>query len=252
MRVVFAAVLVCLACIAEAQESDVLLQGLKSESDAYSLGAKVKFAYVIRNRTNDPLTYNFTSSKQWDMWIDRAGKEVFRFSRGRAYLTVLTSFTLEPNESKTFEIEWDQRDNEGRQVGPGVYEVYAQLTPAQNPPPSTRTKLRVGGAIAAIVSVTIGEAIKRYAEIGERRVRIRATYKGWQPDAAEPNVKDGPPVTRSDWAICDPSGCMYVFGKIDLSPTEDVGQKVTVVGRLQKTSKGQVYLLLETAAVEKS
>jgi hypothetical protein len=229
----------------------VLLQGVKPDKDRHALRDKVRLTYTVRNSGTCQITYTFSSSKLFDLWIKRGDTEVYRFSRGRSYLTVITTLKLQPNESKSFEATWDQKDSSGQQVGPGAYDVYAQLTPTGDRPLPVKTRLHVGDVAAAVAPATIGEAIANADILLNRVVEISATYRGWQPNAADPNVKNGPPVTRSDWAICDTTGCMYVNGKIELHPERDVGTKVVVTGKLKKTPKGQVYLLLQRAKIVK-
>jgi len=229
-----------------------LVQGVKPGKARYPLGACVQFTYAIRNAGSQPITYNFTSSKLFDLWVQWGEVEVYRYSRGKAYATVMTSLTLQPGESRSFEVTWDQCGPDCKQVGPGAYNVYAQLASTGERPPAAKGKVCIGDAEAAIIAVSVAEAVANFDKLQKRTVQIAATYRGWQPNADDPNVKNGPPVTRSDWAICDRSGCMYVTGRIDLSPTRDIGRKITVTGKLRKTAKGQVYLFLENAKIEKS
>jgi len=237
---------------AQSATSNTLLQGVKSEQGNYPLGECIKLIYVLQNRTGQPLIYNFSSSKQYDIWVKIGDKEVYRFSKGKMYAMAFTSLVINSNNTKTFEAVWNQKDNDGHEVGPGVYDIYAQLTPAKNPPPLTKGKVRIGVVKIAVVPITIGESIRRISELLGKRVQIQATYRGWQPNANDPNVKDGPPVTRSDWAVCDSSGCMYVTGKIDLDPVKGIGTSVNLIGKLQKTKTGQVYMVLENAVIQKS
>ncbi len=123
------------------------------------------------------------------------------------------------------------------------------MTPSGKRPSYTKGKVVIGGKAAALAPVTIKQAISLASQAPNSRVMICATYKGWSPNPNDPNTKAGPPVTRSDWAICDGTGCMYVVGAIDLSPSKDIGAQVSVIGRLKKTDKGQVYLVLESATV---
>lgn len=234
------------ACGASAE----LVQGVKCEKPRYGLGEKVVITYSIRNNSSERLVYNFPTTKQFDVWVTRGdSEELFRLSRNRLYAQVLTSLCLAPGETKTFRAEWDQKDAKGNQVGPGTYTVHAQLTPSKDRPAPTKCRVVIGGRTAALAPVTIRQAIALASEIPDSRVSIDATYKGWSPNPNDPNTKDGPPVTRSDWAICDATGCMYVVGAISLSPSKDVGAQVSVVGKLKKTEKGQVYLILESATV---
>ena len=212
------------------------------------MGAPVEFTYILRNKSDKALTYNFSSSKHFDLWIRLGDKEIFNLSKGMRYAMMMTKFTLKPGETKRFSAHWNQVDNDGKQVGPGSYDVEAQLTPSGQKPPSVEAKIQIGERGADTVAITIAEAIARQAELADKQVRISGTYRGFRPNPNDRNVKHGPPVTRSDWAISDSTGCMYVTGPSSMDPDKDVGRKVTVVGKLKKTAKGQVYLVLENAA----
>lgn len=237
--------------IAQNSTSPDLLQGVKAEQDRYSLGECIKCIYVLQNRSDQTLTYQFPNSKQYDIWIKIGDKEVYRHSSGRVYATAFSSIVLKPCETKTFEIVWNQLNKNGKNVGPGVYDIYAQLATSKNQLPATVGKVKIGVGKIALVPVTISEAIKRIGELLGKRVQIQATYQGWQPNADDPNIKDGPPITRSDWAICDGGSCMYVNGKIDLDPVKGVGTKINVIGKLQQMKNGQVYLVLENVVIQK-
>jgi hypothetical protein len=237
-------------CFAQQTKCGNLIQGVKADKPAYSLGEKIAFQFALRNDSNQAITYKFSSSKQFDLWVTRGGEESYRLSRNRMYAQVITYVALKPGETKTYCAQWDQKDIKGKQVGPGAYTIYAQLTPTGNKPP-TSTRVQVGARGATLIPITVKEAISNFTALAGKRVLISATYRGWSPDPNDPNTKDGPPVTRSDWAIRDVTGCMYVVGMVKLDPTKDKGAGITVVGKLEKTEKGQVYMILESATVEK-
>lgn len=245
------AILAVLCVSAAAQDDSALMQGVKGDKSSYELEESVTITYGILNRGNTPLVYTFSTSKQYDAWVMRGSTEIWRLSKGKYYAQIITNLTLQPGQSRNFEVKWDQRDNSGKQVGPGTYALYAQLTPTKNQPSATTNKIKVGLSSAALVPVTIRECIARASELLNRRVTITGIYRGYQPDSNDPNCKDGPPVTKSDWAISDNTGCMYVTGSVDLNPQKDVGTKISVIGKVQKTSKGQVYLILESATIQK-
>ena len=248
----WAFVVLAMALVAGGAGADNLMQGVKCEKPGYGLGEKIVCQYSVRNEGSLPVVYSFPSAKQFDLWVTRGDDvELFRLSKNKVYAQVLTRFALAPGETKTFCAEWNQKDIKGKQVGPGTYKVYARLTPSKNRPPSTTCRVVVGGKGAALAPVTIRQAISLAGQVPNSRVSISATYRGWSPEPNDPNTKDGPPVTRSDWAIRDDTGCMYVVGTADLDRTKDMGAKVTVVGRLKKSAKGQVYLVLESATVRK-
>ena len=234
-----------------AQAADDLLQGVEAAGDTHKLGEVVELTFAVKNRGSKPRTFHFRSSKLFDIRITRAGKEVFRLSRGKAYAAVISNLTIDPGQTRSFTARWDQKDFDGNQVGPGAYKVHAQLTAAVDAPPATTMYLVLGRNNFALVPVTIKEAVSRSKELTGKKVLIKGTYLGWKPDRKDPNCKPGPPVTRNDWAVSDKTGCIYVTGPAKLDPANDVGARVTVVGRLQKTPKGQFYIKLDRVTVHK-
>lgn len=257
MRLVFIVFIIAVvtagACFAQLDATCGLGQGVKAEKPAYDLGETIKFKYAIRNDSSTTIVLNFPSAKQFDIWVTQGDGELFRASKGKVYAQTLTSLALKPGETKTFTAQWNQQDmNTGKQVGPGIYRIYAQLaTSGKTPAPITTGKVQIGLASAALVPITIKEAITNATQLLGRRVMIIATYRGMAPDSNNTNTSPGPPVTRSDWAICDSTGCMYVTGAVTLDPSKDSGTRITVVGRIARTEQGQVYLIVLSATTSK-
>ncbi len=245
-------VLLAIALVGKSAIADNLIQGVKTEKPAYILGEKIVCQFSIHNSGSQIITYEFPSARQFDLWVTRGDEiDIFRLSKDKAYSPTATAITLCADETKTFCAEWNQKDLKGNPVGPGTYIICAQLTPSKTAPPSTSCKVVLGGKGAALAPISIKQAISLADSAPKSRISITATYRGWSAIPNDPNTKDGPPVTRSDWAICDDTGCMYVVGAVDLDPSKDIGTKVTVVGKLKKNAKGQVYIVLENAVVHK-
>ena len=85
-------------------------------------------------------------------------------------------------------------------------------------------------------TVKISEIKNHINEYKGKLVKISGIYLGWRGNGT-------PPVTRSDWAIKDESGQIYVTGKFpNLDPYRDVGKNITVVGYVELTKDGRVYI----------
>jgi hypothetical protein len=221
-----------------------LLHGVITDKERYAQGAPVKITYAIRNQGAAPLTYNFSSGKLFDVWVRRGDAELWRYSKGQVYTQAVTSITLQPNETRRFEVIWNQVGDDGKAIGPGTYEVNAQLTPSSGAPPPVTCSIQIGSVSPAAVPLpSIREGIRNSTAFQGKTVYFTATYRGWRPDPGDPNTRPGPPITRSDWAVCDSTGCMYVTGGGSLDPDRDFGSQVKVTGKFQKTPNGQVYLL---------
>lgn len=69
-----------------------------------------------------------------------------------------------------------------------------------------------------------------------KEVIITGIYLGWHGN-------ESPPVTRSDWAIQDETGQIYVTGKSpNLDPIKNVGTNIMVVGYVEVTADGRPYV----------
>ncbi|MFQ3550067.1 MAG: BsuPI-related putative proteinase inhibitor [Armatimonadota bacterium] len=224
-----------------------ILQEILLEKESFEIQKEIQAEYAIKNISNKPITYTFNSSKQFDAWVMKVDKEIYRYSDNKAFLTVITNLTLQPNEIKKFKFSWDQKDKAGKDVGPGSYTIYAQLTPSEKKlqPEPTKKNITIGLGTSDASKISIREAIEQFSTYEKKKVIIEAKYTGWRPDKDDPNISDGPPETRSDWTIADDTGAMYVTGNNILDPTEDKGKKISVLGILKKTDKGKVYIKAE-------
>jgi len=79
-----------------------------------------------------------------------------------------------------------------------------------------------------------------------RWVLIEGEYEGWDKNR---RLKEGPPVTRSDWVLYDGTGAMYVTTahacscvRESIPQLERVGQKVKLCAMVAKNDRGQLYL----------
>ncbi|MFZ2631310.1 MAG: hypothetical protein WA081_16550 [Desulfosalsimonadaceae bacterium] len=69
-------------------------------------------------------------------------------------------------------------------------------------------------------------------------VTVTGVFNGWRGPCP-----GGPPVSRSDWMIADPSGCLYVHGPVPpgLDAAKPAGEKISVTG-VVRLKKGRPYL----------
>jgi len=232
------------------QARQPVIAGIKTDKQRYGLAEPVKIAFAIENRSDRPVTYNFASGKQFDIWVVQNEKEVWRWSLGRAFTQALTSITLAPGERRTFDVEWNQKDTKGEQVPPGVYQIWGQLTAVSDSPAPVSTRITLGGG-PVVITTTVSGVVSRLNALIGKQVSIDATYRGFRADPESPACKPGPPVTRSDWAIQDKTGCIFVTGQTTLDPVNDIGKPVRVLGVVRKTDKGQPYLELRSVTILK-
>jgi hypothetical protein len=88
---------------------------------------KVTFELVLRNGGSTPKTLEFPSTQLYEIQVkDRSGKELYRYSSGKAFAQTLQKLTLAPGEAISWVETWDYQGEAGRIPG-GEYKVLAEL-----------------------------------------------------------------------------------------------------------------------------
>jgi len=105
------------------QAAPVDVHGLKLQArltrSSYSIGEDLILGLSLQNTQTTPITMVFPSSQRFDFSVlNREGKELYRWSRDKAFLTVISEVTLSPGESIDEELSWKIQD-----VPPGEYTV---------------------------------------------------------------------------------------------------------------------------------
>jgi hypothetical protein len=89
-----------------------------------TLGKPVRLVLELKNLTNEMLSFNFSSGKQYDFEVhDSNNQLVWNWSYGRSFIQSFTTITLSPKEQIKFTPIWDLKDNGGSQVPLGTYQV---------------------------------------------------------------------------------------------------------------------------------
>ena len=95
----------------------------------YAPGVPVRLTLTARNQGSAPLRLTFTSGQRFDATAqDASGRGVWSWSAGRSFIQALSELTLQPGQSESYEIVWEQKDNADRQVAAGKYTLRAWLT----------------------------------------------------------------------------------------------------------------------------
>lgn len=209
------------------------------------VGQPVVFILEARNVSGAPLDLRFSSGQQYDVLVYKEGewRERWRWSRDKMFTMAFTSIRLNFGEVKRFRVEWEQKDDDKRQVPPGRYRAEAILLLVN--PQGRREELKAS-ATFTIRAPRRGD-MPRLRDLIEwpdrwvgQRVLLMGRNEGWRPDSSCPNCAGGPPVTRSDWVLRDATGCIYVTGAY--APTHTRGKGVMVEGVVRRNSKRQVYI----------
>lgn len=99
------------------------------------LGESVTMTLKVRNNGIRPVTLTFTNPPEADFVVMTGdGAEIWRWSHGKAFimsgtntLVVPPPVVLPPGGGKEYEVEWDQKDNDGNPVPAGNYLVQGIL-----------------------------------------------------------------------------------------------------------------------------
>ncbi|MEY7847827.1 BsuPI-related putative proteinase inhibitor [Natrarchaeobius sp. A-rgal3] len=70
-------------------------------------GRTVAFAFTATNAGSDPLELQFADAAKAEFLVQDEGREVWRFTEGRAFAQMLGSERLAAGESTSYEGEWD-------------------------------------------------------------------------------------------------------------------------------------------------
>lgn len=88
---------------------------------------EASFEIVLRNDGDAPLAFTFPTSQSYEITVqDPGGREVYRYSAGKAFAQALRTVTILPGKSVTWQEKWDLR-HEGARVKEGEYQVSAVL-----------------------------------------------------------------------------------------------------------------------------
>ena len=87
----------------------------------------VTYRYTLVNQTEQPHTFEFTSSQRYDFsLVNEKGEQVFLFSSVSTYLQVMGEESVDQGDKLSYEFAIPSLDLE-----PGTYQVTAWLTPQQ-------------------------------------------------------------------------------------------------------------------------
>jgi hypothetical protein len=100
---------------------------LRVNRAVYACGEPIELTLAVTNAGPAPVVLVVPSSQLYDFAVLKNDVEVWRWSAGGMFLTVLTPLQIPPGQTREFTESWDQRDRDGRQVGSGDYLVIGIL-----------------------------------------------------------------------------------------------------------------------------
>lgn len=93
------------------------------------VGDSLSFALKLSNTSQSPQTIGFTSGQRFDISIlNEAGQTVWNWAANKRFSRSLSSQTLAPGASTSFQATWDGQALPDSKITPGKYSVRAVLT----------------------------------------------------------------------------------------------------------------------------
>ena len=90
----------------------------------HNQGEQVRFTIFVA--VSETMTFYYRTTQRYDIGVtDSEDREVWRWSKDKAFGEVLEQVSLEENEFLTFNESWDQLDNDGQPVPAANYTVTA-------------------------------------------------------------------------------------------------------------------------------
>jgi hypothetical protein len=94
---------------------------LTADKSSYSPGEPIELQLVVTNNTSQPAIFRNGNSQRFEFVARTGGKEVWHWSRSRAFAMMVSQWDIQPGKSITYEATWDQKNDSYRQVPAGEY-----------------------------------------------------------------------------------------------------------------------------------
>jgi hypothetical protein len=96
---------------------------------AFVFGEPIEFILSVHNKSNQTQKISLPSSEIFEFVVVQPNTSniLWRWSKGKAFLTVITDVEFQPDETRTWSIIWQQVDDAGMQVPVGNYEVKGMM-----------------------------------------------------------------------------------------------------------------------------
>ena len=148
----------------------------------YLPGQPVQLTVTLANPTAQEATVELATSQVYDVLIFRGQQVIWRWSEGKAFLQVISRVTLRPGEARPYDVVWDQRDDQGRQVPAGDYTAQARIR-TREPLLTNQIPFRIGTPAGRPAEpVIVARPIERSgASFGEVVVNGRVVLRVREP-----------------------------------------------------------------------
>lgn len=216
----------------------VLRVELSTDKREYALGEPIAVTLTVSNVGGAPADLTFRSGQKYEFTASRGGREVWRWSAGRAFTLAITQMSVRPGEEISFREQWDQRDNDGDRVPPGRYRISGWLT-AEGREEMTQSTTEIeitAPRLEGAKTISVYDVVSARQAMLNKEVMLEGHYRG------ERVLGRG--AARRFWVLEDESGSILVSGtgRANLQPARDMDVRVRVQGLVKLTSEGLVYI----------
>jgi hypothetical protein len=216
---------------------------LSTDHETYNPGEDIQLTLTITNSGSAPAVFNFLTGQRYDFAARQDDREVWRWSKNRAFTQALSSVTVGVGETLRFREAWTGVDNANQPVPPGTYTVVGWVT-AQGQAAITESTADIEIAETEPSGPTVDDILVSPRLYLNKEITLEGLYRAHLAERGEPLVEGGPPTSRNDWILQDSTGSIYVAGTggITFNSTADLNQRVKVHGLVRMNPEGRLYL----------
>lgn len=101
-----------------------ITQTFRIEPATVKVGQTVRLSINLQNNSGRDETLRFSSGKRYDFYVTKDGREVWRWSQGRAFIQALTTEVIPGAVGKRYTETWQPQS-------PGTYTAHAVVEAAR-------------------------------------------------------------------------------------------------------------------------
>jgi len=102
---------------------------ISTDKTSYSIGETVLISMKLINHGTENISLTFFSGKTSDFKVlNEQGEQVCLWSYNKVFIAVLRTITIHPGEVLSYNMTWDQKDNNGNSVPAGTYTIIGYIS----------------------------------------------------------------------------------------------------------------------------
>ncbi|MBM7622816.1 BsuPI-related putative proteinase inhibitor [Sporohalobacter salinus] len=94
-----------------------------TDQNSYQSGEIVNLNLIKVNISNSPIELTYSTSQRVDFIARSLGQQVWQWSQNRKFAQIIETIELAPSEALVYQENWNQKNNRGQQVEPGIYQI---------------------------------------------------------------------------------------------------------------------------------